>query len=171
MAKKRLTQLGSIPWVSTKPDTLTNVRLFLETGVCQLLTVTGVHTYSQTLWSVSGAPMEVIGEGLKELKGIASHWESQQYQLTWTPKSSHWLSHQPKSIQGVFPAPFHFYSRGLPSLTSVGEDTSNHVETLCPREAECLMGGTLSEAKGKGNGLKKSWGGGLGGGKFWDVYE
>jgi hypothetical protein len=42
--------------------------------------------------------MEELGEGLKELKGIAIQQEEQQCQLTQTPQSSQRLSHQPKNI-------------------------------------------------------------------------
>jgi len=49
--------------------------------------------------------MEELGEGLKELKGMATPPEEQQYQLTQTPQSSQRLSHQPESIHRLPVAP------------------------------------------------------------------
>jgi hypothetical protein len=42
--------------------------------------------------------MEVLGEGLKALKVMATPQEDQQCQLTWTTGSSQRLSYQPKNI-------------------------------------------------------------------------
>jgi hypothetical protein len=44
--------------------------------------------------------MEELGEGLKELKGLATQYEDQYFQLTWTLVISQKLSHQPKIIHG-----------------------------------------------------------------------
>jgi hypothetical protein len=42
--------------------------------------------------------MEELGEGLKELKGIATPQKEQQYQIS--SQRAQRLSHQPKSIHG-----------------------------------------------------------------------
>jgi hypothetical protein len=73
--------------------------------------------------------MEEIGEGLKELKGMATPEEEQQCHLTWTPGSSQRLSHQPKNIHGLVHGAQHLCNRGVPCLASVGEDVLNHVDT------------------------------------------
>ena len=71
--------------------------------------------------------MEELGEGLKELKGMATPQEDQQCQLTRTPGSSQGLSHQPESIHGLVMA-HSTYVAHMPCLTSVG-DVPNPVET------------------------------------------
>ena len=73
--------------------------------------------------------MKELGEGLKALKGIGTPQEDQQCQLTWTPGSCQRLSHQLKSEHGLDAGPWHIYSRGLPCLASVGEETPNPAET------------------------------------------
>ena len=62
----------------------------------------------------SGTPLEELGEGLKQLKGMSIPQGDQQCQLTWTPEP------QPKSIQGLIQAARHMCSRGMPWLASVG---------------------------------------------------
>jgi hypothetical protein len=60
---------------------------------------------------------------------MATSYKEQQYQLTQTPQSSQRLSHKPKSIHELVRGPWHLCSRGLLCLASVGEDTSNPLET------------------------------------------
>ena len=48
-----------------------------------------------------GTPMEELGKGLKELKGIATPIGRTTVSTNWITQSSERLSHQPKSIRGV----------------------------------------------------------------------
>jgi hypothetical protein len=74
-----------------------------------------------------------LGEGLKELKGIATPQE-EQYQLTGQtptttpPQSSQGLNHQAKSTHGGTNGSSSLYSRGWPYLASVGEEALGPVE-------------------------------------------
>ena len=109
----------------------------------------------------SGTPLKEIGEGLKELKRLATLKEYQQYQVTSTLGKSQRLTHQPNRIHRLV----HY-----PCLSSVGEDVSYPVETWCPREGGCqwwrgsrweylyrgMVGNTLSEVNGMGDGVKNS---------------
>ena len=47
-------------------------------------------------WNEVWNPMEELGEGLKELKGVTTPQVEQQCQLTWSPSSSQRLNYQPK---------------------------------------------------------------------------
>jgi hypothetical protein len=49
-------------------------------------------------WAEPGYLMEELGEGLKEMKGMTTPKEEQQYQSAWTPQKFQRLSHQPKSM-------------------------------------------------------------------------
>jgi hypothetical protein len=64
----------------------------------------------------------------------------QQSPLTWTPKISRTLSHQPGCRHQLLWYPRHIYSRGLPGLASVREDAPNPRETWDPRDCRGLMG-------------------------------
>ena len=44
--------------------------------------------------------MEELGEGLKELKGMATPQENQLSHQIWLHESSHSLSHQPNNVHG-----------------------------------------------------------------------
>ena len=72
-----------------------------------------------------GTLMGELGEGLKELKGMATPLEDQQYQITWTSGSSQRLSHKPKSIHRLVLGPQSICSRELLCLASLGEDVLN----------------------------------------------
>ena len=52
-----------------------------------------------------GTLMEVIGEGLRALKGVETQQEDQQSQLIWTldTQSSQRLNHHPKNINELDP--------------------------------------------------------------------
>jgi hypothetical protein len=66
--------------------------------------------------------MEELGEGLKELKGIASPLE-EKYQLTGSATMSQGLKHQQKNIHGGSQYSRYICSRGWPYLTSTrGEE-------------------------------------------------
>jgi hypothetical protein len=52
-----------------------------------------------------GTSMDELGEGLKELKGIATPWEEQQDQLTRPLRGPQGLKHQPKSHMERLVAP------------------------------------------------------------------
>jgi hypothetical protein len=54
-----------------------------------------------------------IKEKLEEAERRVTLYEDQQSQLTWTPKISQTLSHQPGSIHQLIWGPQHIYSRGL----------------------------------------------------------
>jgi hypothetical protein len=95
-----------------------------------------VRSIKPTIGLRSGTHMNQMGEGLKELKGIAIPQENQQCQLTWTPGSSWIVSHQPKSIHGLVHGPQHTCSRELPCLALMGEDGPNSVDTWYPREGQ-----------------------------------
>ena len=66
----------------------------------------------------SGILVEELGERLKQLKGMITPQEDQQYQLTWTPWSFQSLTHQPKSIHWLVWGPRYICGRGLPYLVS-----------------------------------------------------
>jgi hypothetical protein len=83
-----------------------------------------------------------IGNRYKEF--WVAPWEDQQSQLTWTPKISQTLSHQPGSTQQLMWGQWHTYSRGLPGLASVREDAPNPWETKyleAPGSGEAWQGG------------------------------
>ena len=86
----------------------------------------------------SGIAMKELGEGLKELKGIATPEEVPQYQIISTPGRFQRLSHQPKSILGLAFGPWHIWSRRLPCVGSVGKNMPNPEETWCSNQGRCL---------------------------------
>jgi hypothetical protein len=56
-----------------KQDTITDVMLSLQTKAYQQMTETHADNYSQPMIRLkSGTPMEEFGEGLKQLKGMAT---------------------------------------------------------------------------------------------------
>ena len=65
------------------------------------------------------------------------------------------FSEQAKSMHRLVGDLWHICSRGLPCLDVVEEDGPNAVETWCNGDWGCWRG-TLSEAKGRGNGMKNS---------------
>lgn len=72
--------------------------------------------------------MDELSKGLMVLKGIVVSQKEQQYQITRTPQRSQSLSHQQKSIHGLIHSSWYICGRGLPYLTSVGEEQPNPVE-------------------------------------------
>jgi hypothetical protein len=65
--------------------------------------------------------MEELGEGLKELKGFATHKKNNNInQTTLPPQSSQGLN-QPRSIHGGTHGSSCICSRGWPDLESIGE--------------------------------------------------
>lgn len=104
-----------------------------------------------------GTPTEELGEKLKALKEMATTQEDQQGQLSWTPGSSHRLSHQPKSMHGLDGG------HRLPCSASVREDVPNPIETWCarvggypegsyPLRSEVVGGGRRDPVKGEPGG-------------------
>jgi hypothetical protein len=95
-----------------------------------------------------GDPCGWIRERLEAAEEMGDpHREDQQFQLTQTPEISQTLSHQSGSIHELVWAPQGpptpltlIYIRGLPGLTSVGEDIPNPWETWSPREWGGLVG-------------------------------
>jgi hypothetical protein len=103
---------------------------------------------------LSGTPMVMLAEGVKELKRRATAYKDQHSQIIQNSGSSHTLRHQPGSIQELVLGWWHIYSRELPGLPSVGEDGVNPGESWGPREGRVLEGSILSEAGGRRNGVR-----------------
>jgi hypothetical protein len=93
--------------------------------------------YSQSDIRLSrGNPMEELGEGLKELKSIASLGR-RTLSTNWTPQSSHGLNHQSKSTHGGTHGSGCLCSRGWPYLASMGGEALGPVESWCPSIGRC----------------------------------
>ena len=70
--------------------------------------------------------MEGLGEGLKELKEIATPQEEQQYQLNGALRAP--KTNEPTSIHVWVCDSCYISSRGMPYLASMGEDAFGPVE-------------------------------------------
>jgi hypothetical protein len=71
--------------------------------------------------------MEELGEGQKDLKGIATPGRT-TVSINRTPQSSQTLNHQPKSIHGRVHGSSYICTRGLSYLPSVGREAFGFVE-------------------------------------------
>jgi hypothetical protein len=95
-----------------------------------------LQLFAPNQWTEAADPCCWIMEDWKKLRRRPNLWEEQQSQLNWTPEISQTLDHQPGSIEQLILAPpnIYTYSKGLPSLCLVREDTPNPHETRDLRE-------------------------------------
>jgi hypothetical protein len=86
----------------------------------------------------TGTPMEELVEGLKEVKGIATPQEGQQYQLTRPPPQSfQGLNNQEKCTHGGTHGSSYICSRGWPCLTSMAGEAFDPMEVRCSNIGGC----------------------------------
>jgi hypothetical protein len=115
-------------------------------------------------WDFGRDPYRRVGEGLEELKGMATPQEDQQCQLTWTP----WELPETKpptkghTWAGPWPSAHMKQSPALSALSAKGFAWSCRLDA--PRR-----GDTLSEVKGTGGGRRTLQEGYGEGGNIWDV--
>ena len=88
-----------------------------------------------------------------ELKGSATLYVEQQYELTSTPQSSQGLNLQAKSTHGGTHGSSCICSRGCPCQSSMGGEALVPVKALCPsigeyQDQEAGMGGLVSRGAG-----------------------
>jgi hypothetical protein len=95
-----------------------------------------MHILTANLWTELGILLEELGEGLKELNGIATPYEEQQYQLTGPPRvPREYTTNQRVYIRCVHGSHY-TCSRGLPLSVMNGRGDNWSCGGCCPIEGD-----------------------------------